>query len=467
MSIIWFDVTSLLIWQRPAVGVIRTEAECARYALRNIDNLKIKFCRFDWDSGYLSVTAQEVNDAIKRIDSYREVGSLSSIQSHLPTTSKLSRLKRHIRSFIYMLPARVRMPLLRYLSGKRETVYATVKSLREFRQALRALRKTQRQAPRISMPVVSDVENGLFARGDVYVSLGLDWDQKSQAYIYEAKLRDGFKTLSYCYDLIPVKYPHLCVGDVSATFARYFADMAWHSDEIICISECSKRDLLAILNELGAPIPKTSVILLGSDLPKQLNVDVSKNIKTSTGDKFILFVSTIERRKNHETLYRAYTRLIDQGEKDLPRLIFVGMAGWGVADFIADLKLDPRVRDMIHVLTNVSDADLMWLYKHAMFTVFPSLYEGWGLAVAESLANGKFCLATKTGSVPEVGGDLVEYLDPWDVPQWAERLKWYFDHPEELRKAEERIKAQYIAPTWENTAEIVFSKAKFLQKNYM
>jgi glycosyltransferase involved in cell wall biosynthesis len=161
-------------------------------------------------------------------------------------------------------------------------------------------------------------------------------------------------------------------------------------------------------------------------------------------------------------LYRAYTRLLDQGETNLPKLVFVGMPGWGVTDFLADLQFDVRVAGLVQVLTNVSDNDLMWLYENALFTAFPSIYEGWGLAVAESLANGKFCLASKAASIPEVGGDLIEYLDPWDVPKWAERLKWYFDHPEELKRAEERIREHYIAPTWEDTARTVFGRAEAL-----
>jgi glycosyltransferase involved in cell wall biosynthesis len=133
-----------------------------------------------------------------------------------------------------------------------------------------------------------------------------------------------------------------------------------------------------------------------------------------------------------------------------------------VSDFLADVRFDPRVAGSIEVLTNVSDEDLVWLYEHALFTVFPSLYEGWGLAVGESLANGKFCLASNAGSIPEVGGDLIEYLDPWDVPKWAERMAWYIRHPEELERAEKRIREQYVVPTWESTARSVFERAEAL-----
>jgi glycosyltransferase involved in cell wall biosynthesis len=306
------------------------------------------------------------------------------------------------------------------------------------------------------------VPDSPFSPDDVYVSLGLDWDQKSMSFISEQKAAKGFSAVFCCYDIIPVNFPHLCVGDVASKFARYFADLAWCSDEIVCISECSKRDLLELLAELGTPIPEATVFKLGSQIAIPDGRKVTEETKKAAGDRFVLFVSTIERRKNHETLYRAYTRLVDQGETDLPKLVFVGMPGWGVADFLADLRFDPRVHGLIEVLGNVSDADLAWLYQNALFTVFPSLYEGWGLAVAESLAAGKFCLASDRGSIPEVGGDLVEYLDPWDVPLWAARLKWYFDNPAALKNAEDKIRREYQSPTWDAAAAKVFERARRL-----
>jgi glycosyltransferase involved in cell wall biosynthesis len=114
------------------------------------------------------------------------------------------------------------------------------------------------------------------------------------------------------------------------------------------------------------------------------------------------------------------------------------------------------------MLSNVSDGDLALLYKRCLFTVFPSLYEGWGLAVAESLAAGKFCLASNVASIPEVGSDLIEYLDPWDVPRWAERIQYYLEHPKALSLAESRIQSNYVPPKWRDTAATVFARAQAL-----
>jgi glycosyltransferase involved in cell wall biosynthesis len=127
------------------------------------------------------------------------------------------------------------------------------------------------------------------------------------------------------------------------------------------------------------------------------------------------------------------------------------MQAWGISDFLNDLKLDYRVKDKIILLTDVNDNDLAALYRASYFTLYPSLYEGWGLPVAESLAFGKFCLASKSSSIPEVGGELLEYIDPWDVPGWADRILYYVLNPEEVQKREQSIRNEYRAHSWDES----------------
>jgi len=133
-----------------------------------------------------------------------------------------------------------------------------------------------------------------------------------------------------------------------------------------------------------------------------------------------------------------------------------------VQELFSDLRLDPMVAGKIELLHHVDDADLAVLYQHAQFTVYPSLYEGWGLPVAESLAFGKYCLASNAASLPEVGGDWVDYLDPWDVPGWAERLQFLFAHPEWVAERNARIAREYRAHPWRETAREIYEQARAL-----
>ena len=465
MPSIWLNITTIHGWQRPAVGIVRVESECASYALAQTA-LPVRFCRFEAaERKFIDVHADEVRKILDRIRSRAPKSSAdkappSPLTSAAPATPPPVRMTAEQRAvqlalaLINRLPTAVRQPAFQFAAQRFPAFQSAARSFLELKKATRQFFRPEGKTPYLPPPSEPARANGPvqgqvpFAPDDTYISLGLDWDQKDVIFLYEQRQRIGFKTLLFCYDIIPVKLPHLCVGDVSAKFAMYFANLAWSADKIQCISECSRNDLQQLLTDLGAPIPELEVVRLGCDIPSLSDDAATAEVASLLAQKYLLFVSTIERRKNHETIYRAYTRLVDEGCTDLPLLVFVGMPGWGVADLLADLRLDPRILPYIRILNHVTDADLVHLYRNAHFTVYPSLYEGWGLPVAESLAYGKFCLAANSASIPEVGGDLIEYLDPWDVPLWAERLRWYIEHPDALAAAEQRIRTHYQPASW-------------------
>ena len=471
MNTIWLDVSTVLGWHRPAVGIVRVEAECAAYGLQQLEAVdeSVRFCRFQPMRGYVEVSPADVRVALARIQGNAapapsKVATLPVALAVEPVVPLERKVKKQVLRLINWLPAGLRIFAFEFAVGRKEAFRAALQGLREFRHAFKKFIRPQKigfqalAGSRFSLPA-SPMPAAPFQVGDIYLSMGLDWDQKDLVYLYEQKRNLGFKVLLFCYDVIPVKLPHLCVGDVAASFARYFANVAWCADEVLCISECSQNDLQALLRELGVPRPNMSVIKLGCQLPVIATDLIANEVAELLGQRFVLFVSTIERRKNHETLYRAYTRLVDEGVGNLPLLVFVGMPGWGVNDLLADLNFDPRTKHLIKLLHHVNDADLARLYQHALITVFPSLYEGWGLPVAESLAAGKCCLASNVASIPEIGGDLVEYLDPWDVPAWAEKLRWYFDNPSKVAEKEALIKTNYQPMRWAKCAEDVFARA--------
>lgn len=439
MPTIWFDVTTILAWQRPPTGVVRVEAEVFK-RLAASGRSDVKFCRYDKAArGYLESPPSDALATLERNSTGKKVAAVPSTVKRLADGAN-DLLKRT------PLPVYRRIDALQKRSEPvlREALHR----LRETNKSMKAMR--QRKAPTAAP---------LFARGDVLVSAGLDWDFKDLDVLYELKRSIGFKVVLFCYDLIPVLLPHACRTEVADVFPRYYADVAWSADTVLCISKSSQRDFEGFVREIGAPLPKTGLVHLGSTLDTP---PATKGVDHLVRGPFILFVSTLERRKNHEVLYRALVRLSQQG-KPVPTLVFVGMQGWGVDDLMNDLKRDPRVRSKIVLLHHVKDDDLAALYRHASFTVFPSLYEGWGLPVAESMAHGRFCLSSNTSSLPEVGGELVEYLDPWDVNAWAERMAYFVANPGEVAKRERAIVERFKPTPWDETATTVLNAALALQ----
>jgi glycosyltransferase involved in cell wall biosynthesis len=179
----------------------------------------------------------------------------------------------------------------------------------------------------------------------------------------------------------------------------------------------------------------------------------------------VLFVSTIEIRKNHRLLVKVWKRLIERhGADAVPVLIFVGQIGWLVDDLMAELAATSFLAGKIEHRRGLSDAELYDAYRSCLFTVFPSLCEGWGLPVAESLAQGKLCVASSRTSIPEVGGDLVDYFDPADEDDALAKIERVLFEPGYLAAREARLKAEYRPRSWTACVDALIAALSMIPK---
>jgi glycosyltransferase involved in cell wall biosynthesis len=188
---------------------------------------------------------------------------------------------------------------------------------------------------------------------------------------------------------------------------------------------------------------------LGSGFGDRLTA--GEQAMVSLPPRYVLFVSTIEARKNHRLVVRVWQRLLERHGADLvPNLIFAGKIGWLVDDLLAELEASDYLNGKIILLRSLSDADLQQAYRSCLFTVFPSLSEGWGLPIAESLAHGKFCVASNHTSIPEAGGDLIDYFDPLNEDDALAKIERPFIDPNYLAAREAQLRAEYRPRTWED-----------------
>lgn len=407
---VWMNVTTSVHWNRPPVGIVRVEQELFK-ALGALLGERLVPCVLS-DGKFVRYRGEVAASASDRAEPEAEAMVWPDPSFDFPATSTL--------------------------------------------EPVAAPPLAKRGVERPAAPARRSDEEIQF--GDVLLSVGLDWDweqQRIDSILYDLKTKKDVKVISCCYDLIPVLFPHYCVGDVAAKFREYFTNLTWSSSAMLCISRRSEADYKALAADLGMPEIPTRVMLLGNKLPEP-GEDVSDEVAGLCEQRFILFVSTIERRKNHEVIYKALHILGERGQlnPDL-KVVFVGMPGWGVGDLLKDIELDPLTRDHIVQLSHANDAELRMLYEHCEFFVYPSLYEGWGLPVAEALAFGKFVIASDRGSIPEVGGDLVDYVDPWNATAWADAIGKYFDDPKLVRDRAERIRREYHSIHWDETASTV------------
>jgi glycosyltransferase involved in cell wall biosynthesis len=143
------------------------------------------------------------------------------------------------------------------------------------------------------------------------------------------------------------------------------------------------------------------IIPIGTGFAAMLQAQAVASDRLPPAGSYALFVSTIEARKNHLLLFRVWRRMLDDMPRDsVPTLVFAGRVGWLVDDLMKQLENTDYLDRKICLIEDVSDAELASLYRGCRFTLFPSLYEGWGLPVTESLAFGKPCLVARNSSLP-------------------------------------------------------------------
>ena len=304
-------------------------------------------------------------------------------------------------------------------------------------------------------------------RGQSYFVLGAFWGFGSNAARYTRLKRAGISVGVYIYDLIPVTHPEYCVAGLVSEFALALGDGLHAFDFVLTISEYVARDVQKFMRKHGLrSIPVQAVPLAhqlhdGSTTPR-LPVWMG-SIAPLKDRPFVLMVSTIEARKNHIYLYMVWKAMIEEG-LDPPDLVFVGRFGWRVNDLRDMLEGTGFLGGRIHVLHDLSDVDLELLYRSCLFTAFPSITEGWGLPVGESLTHGRPSVASGTSSIPEVGGDFVDYIDPWSVPDGIRAFKkMIFDgtyRAERTRNIEER----FVPRTWDDVGKDLLGRLSAFRK---
>jgi len=306
-------------------------------------------------------------------------------------------------------------------------------------------------------------------RGQFYFILGAFWGFGSNAARYAKLKRAGLHVGVYIYDLIPITHPEYCSAGLVSEFTFALGDGLHVFDFILTISEYVAEDVRRFLakNNLR-PIPVEAVPLahqihdVRTDVPAALQAVAWQGVIAPLQHRpFVLMVSTIEPRKNHIYLYYVWKALLEEG-LDPPDLVFVGRYGWRVNDLRDMLEGTRFLGGRIHVLHDLSDVSLELLYRSCLFTAFPSVMEGWGLPVGESLTHGRPSVASNTSSIPEVGGDFVDYIDPWNVHDGIRVFrKMITDNAYRSTRAK-NIKDKFVPRTWSDVgADLLVRFAKF------
>lgn len=304
----------------------------------------------------------------------------------------------------------------------------------------------------------------VFPTGAFLINLGTSWWMHNYFLnVRQLKKQRSVRYVPFVHDLIPIVHSTDCMKDLTREFITWVLGVFDHADFFLANSESTKRDLLKVAAQLGYTLDtnKISIIRLDADFRKPGMRPFNRSVLSKWGlanTPFVLFVSTIEPRKNHLDAFEAWTDLIMRhGPRTVPTLVCVGARGWLCEPVYARLNNDNVLRSRVLVLSGLSDAELDLLYRSCLFTLYPSRYEGWGLPVTESLCYGKPVLSSDASSLPEAGGDYAVYFESDSVPSMVEKLeKLIYDEP--YRQGLERKIEQGFRPrTWQEISDEVTS----------
>ncbi len=226
--------------------------------------------------------------------------------------------------------------------------------------------------------------------------------------LYKQLKENNFKIYNFIYDLIPILFPKLLHEKTKQNFAPYIKAIYKYSDFVFFDSNSAKNDFFKIKKEFNYKKDISSkVVYLGSDIVKPFEKP-NDNYIDILSKKYILFVGTIEPRKLQPLLLDAFEELYETYHN--LNLVFIGKTGWNIQKFTSYLNTHPLKDKNIFHFENIDDNNLNHFYKNAFLVTYLSIYEGYGLPIAESLNHSNITIVSKNSSTPEVGGDFVDYV---------------------------------------------------------
>ena len=276
---------------------------------------------------------------------------------------------------------------------------------------LRGIKKLFKSNPIVDTTIKTDLT---INHNDVLILIDSTWYMDIWPAVEYFK-QEGGDVNAIIYDLIPITHDQFCDAFLAEVFKKWFYDSLKLVDGYIAISDTVKQDLVKFLSdEFGDAIKekKFDHFLLGSDFSYQRQAEASIRYTLpcifNTRPTYII-VSTIEPRKNHDYLLDAF-EILWRENIDV-NLCIIGRVGWRVEKTMERIHNNPQYNQKLIHISDLNDDELLYCYQHAKMLLFPSIVEGFGLPIVESLSNHLPVLASDTPIHREVGQEHIGYFD--------------------------------------------------------
>lgn len=232
----------------------------------------------------------------------------------------------------------------------------------------------------------------------------------------------GIPVVSLIYDLQHEYYPQFFSLEELNHRKKFYREIAEQADYVVCISEYTKN---SFVERLGFPEQRSVVVPISiQDRVSKLNEDQIKEIITRfglLGKKYIYFPANFWPHKNHYMLFTAVAMLKNK-HRDLDLHLCLTGSLLGKQEELKDILNQMGLKERVHHFGYVTDIEVAGLMSGSSALIFPSLFEGFGIPVAEAMAAGVPVLCSNNTSLPEVGGDAAIYFDPRKPEEIANKI---------------------------------------------
>lgn len=276
------------------------------------------------------------------------------------------------------------------------------------------------------------------------------------------------KVVNCIHDLTFLLYPETMDKKNLARITRDITYSIERADRIVTISKSTERDLI---HYLKVPAEKIEIIYPGVDSERFRHVytqeeKVRVSQKYHLPKRYVLYMGTIEPRKNIESIVEAfylYKKELINDVQDV-KLVIAGKKGWlyeSLFERVKKLNLEEEV-----IFTDyVDEQDKPLIYQMASVFVFPSLYEGFGIPVLEAMASGTPVITSNVSSLPEVAGDAAIMVDPKDTLGIAKGMTKCMGQGDDIKEIIEKGHRQVKLFNWDESAHKLYNLYVDLLRN--
>jgi len=463
---VWIDIEDLVrhinAGLRPS-GIQRLSYEVVEaLLLRSDDHVRVcrhsgrasGFVEIDWTL-FRAKFAALVQEELPTVRSamFSQEPPISSASRSSPLQRIFERLPQDIRrplSSIYTTERVAYLSLKNSVTVQREAVRALNVFLENGWQYLHETRLPTRADRRLGLNTTR--RPSLIQEGDILLSLGATWQFRDYAARVDKARAFGARFAILIYDMIPILFPEWSFASSGNEFQHWVETLLPRADFLFTISNATSDDVATYAARHGLTTPPAITIPIGATVSGCLDATAPPLHPRP----YVLFVSTIEPRKNHLGALRIWRDLITrQSPERVPDLVLAGRVARLAHHVVAEAENANWFDGKVRLIEGPTDIDLATLYRDSLFTIYPSFYEGWGLPITESLCFGKTVAASDRASIPEAGGRFCRYFNPDNLNDAYRVISDLIYDPEQRSALEAEISGSFHPPSWQDSAELI------------